>query len=83
MTEPLWTSLDAATATGGTAAGDWQASSVSIDSRTVQPGGLYVAIVGERVDGHDYVQQALDAGAQCTQAFATIEYFSNNGRLSR
>lgn len=63
MTQPLWTTTAAASATGGTATGDWQASSVSIDSRSMQPGGLYVAIVGERVDGHDYVQQALDAGA--------------------
>jgi UDP-N-acetylmuramoyl-tripeptide--D-alanyl-D-alanine ligase len=33
------------------------------DSRQVAPGGLFVAIVGERVDGHDFVDQALAAGA--------------------
>ncbi|HYJ67093.1 MAG TPA: UDP-N-acetylmuramoyl-tripeptide--D-alanyl-D-alanine ligase [Nocardioidaceae bacterium] len=33
------------------------------DSRQVVPGGLFVAIVGERVDGHDYARRAIDAGA--------------------
>ncbi|MFK7994162.1 MAG: UDP-N-acetylmuramoyl-tripeptide--D-alanyl-D-alanine ligase [Granulosicoccus sp.] len=36
---------------------------VSIDSRTVKPGELYVAIVGERFDGHDFVAAAQEAGA--------------------
>lgn len=35
----------------------------TIDSRQVPPGGLFVAIPGERVDGHDYVKQAFRAGA--------------------
>ena len=63
MTQPLWTSDEAAAATGGSTAGDWSAHSVSIDSRTITPGGLYVAIAGERVDGHDYAEQAIDKGA--------------------
>lgn len=36
---------------------------VSIDTRTIQPGDLYVALIGERLDGHEYVQQAIDKGA--------------------
>jgi len=36
---------------------------VSTDTRTLQPGDLYVALIGERFDGHDYVQQAIDKGA--------------------
>jgi UDP-N-acetylmuramoyl-tripeptide--D-alanyl-D-alanine ligase len=35
----------------------------SIDSRTIQPGELFFAIEGERLDGHDYVEAALKAGA--------------------
>ncbi|HSK94014.1 MAG TPA: UDP-N-acetylmuramoyl-tripeptide--D-alanyl-D-alanine ligase, partial [Candidatus Angelobacter sp.] len=35
----------------------------SVDSRRVTPGSLYVALQGERVDGHDYVVEALRAGA--------------------
>lgn len=37
--------------------------SVSIDSRQVQPGALFIAIKGPRFDGHDYIRQALEAGA--------------------
>lgn len=36
---------------------------VTWDSREVQPGWLYVALPGERVDGHDFVEAALRAGA--------------------
>ena len=35
----------------------------SIDSRTLNPGDLFIAITGERFDGHDYVQMALEKGA--------------------
>jgi UDP-N-acetylmuramoyl-tripeptide--D-alanyl-D-alanine ligase len=34
-----------------------------VDTRTPEPGGLFVAVVGERVDGHDYAGTALAAGA--------------------
>ncbi|MEO0485906.1 MAG: UDP-N-acetylmuramoyl-tripeptide--D-alanyl-D-alanine ligase [Pseudomonadota bacterium] len=57
----LWTSSEAAAATGGTT-GDWQAAGVSIDTRTLQPGDLFVALKAAR-DGHDFVTQALAAGA--------------------
>ncbi|SED28370.1 UDP-N-acetylmuramoyl-tripeptide--D-alanyl-D-alanine ligase [Streptomyces sp. 3213] len=33
------------------------------DSREVQPGSLFVAFVGERVDGHDFAQAVVEAGA--------------------
>ncbi|GAA3790486.1 UDP-N-acetylmuramoyl-tripeptide--D-alanyl-D-alanine ligase [Streptomyces coacervatus] len=33
------------------------------DSREVQPGSLFVAFVGERVDGHDFAAQVVEAGA--------------------
>ncbi len=35
----------------------------SIDSRTLNPGDLFIAIPGERFDGHDYVEAALEHGA--------------------
>lgn len=38
---------------------------VTQDSRQVQPGFVYVAIPGSRVDGHDYVAAAFRAGAVC------------------
>jgi UDP-N-acetylmuramoyl-tripeptide--D-alanyl-D-alanine ligase len=39
------------------------AQGYSIDSRTIQPGELFFAVKGERLDGHDYVPQALERGA--------------------
>ena len=36
---------------------------VRIDSRAVAPGDLFVAVSGERVDGHDFVEKAMSAGA--------------------
>ncbi len=35
----------------------------SIDSRTIRPGELFFAVIGERLNGHDYVDQALNSGA--------------------
>lgn len=32
---------------------------VSIDTRTLVPGNLFIAIKGDRVDGHDFVEEAL------------------------
>ena len=39
------------------------AQGYSIDSRTVQPGELFFAVRGERLDGHDFVEQAMRHGA--------------------
>jgi UDP-N-acetylmuramoyl-tripeptide--D-alanyl-D-alanine ligase len=39
------------------------AAGYSIDSRTVRPGELFFAVKGERLDGHDFVEQALERGA--------------------
>lgn len=38
-------------------------SGVSVDSRSLRPGDLFVALQGERFDGHDYVEAAFEAGA--------------------
>lgn len=38
-------------------------SGVSIDTRSLRPGDLYVALRGERFDGHDFVEDAFAAGA--------------------
>ena len=58
----LWTAQEAAAATGGQVAGDWDATGVSIDTRTIAPGDLFVALKAAR-DGHDFVAQALEKGA--------------------
>lgn len=63
MSAPLWTSHDAVTATGGRVTAEFSATGVSIDSRSVQKGDLFVAIKGPNHDGHDHVAAALAAGA--------------------
>ena len=60
---PLWTSFDAAAATGGKTDGRWVATGVSIDTRTLEPGDLFVALTGESRDGHEFVADALKKGA--------------------
>ncbi|WP_421704670.1 UDP-N-acetylmuramoyl-tripeptide--D-alanyl-D-alanine ligase [Aliiroseovarius sp.] len=58
----LWTAKEAAAATGGEARSDWGVEGVSIDTRTIRPGDLFVALKDIR-DGHDFVAQALEKGA--------------------
>lgn len=43
--------------------GDLFFSRVSIDTRTLEPGDLYVALVGDRFDGHEFISDAARAGA--------------------
>ncbi len=59
---PLWTATDAAAATGGRTSADWSAEGVSIDSRAIAAGDLFVAIQGPNFDGHDFVARAFSAG---------------------
>lgn len=58
----LWTAAEAAAATGGRAVGDWAVNGVSIDTRTIEAGDLFVALKAAR-DGHEFVAQALEKGA--------------------
>jgi UDP-N-acetylmuramoyl-tripeptide--D-alanyl-D-alanine ligase len=57
---------DVAAVTGGRlhrASGDERVTAVEFDSRAIAPGGLFVALPGERVDGHSYAAAAVAAGA--------------------
>ncbi|MFN9130314.1 MAG: UDP-N-acetylmuramoyl-tripeptide--D-alanyl-D-alanine ligase [bacterium] len=57
---------EAARATGGRLSGvDVPFESVTIDSRRLAPGALFVAIQGETFDGHEFLAQAAAAGAAC------------------
>ena len=59
----LWTQETARAATGGEARGPaWSCHGVSIDTRTLAPGDLFVALAAQR-DGHEFVAQALEKGA--------------------
>ena len=64
--ESLWNASDAAHATGGNVVGNWNATGVSIDSRTLQLGDLFIALRGPKYDGHNYVLDALKRGASAS-----------------
>lgn len=68
LNEGGWTAAALAATTGGTwrdAPADPAAriAGVSIDTRTLRPGELFIALRGERFDGHDFVRDALAQGA--------------------
>jgi len=58
------------------------ASGYSIDSRTLQPGDLFFAVRGERLDGHDYVEAALAKGAVAAVVeHGQAEQFADKSKL--
>jgi len=61
--EPLWTASVAAAASAGRCTGEWRAAGVSIDSRSVAEGDIFVALRGPTNDGHAFVAGALARGA--------------------
>ncbi|HEX2114556.1 MAG TPA: UDP-N-acetylmuramoylalanyl-D-glutamyl-2,6-diaminopimelate--D-alanyl-D-alanine ligase [Alphaproteobacteria bacterium] len=63
MSRTIWTAEEAAAALGVRAEGAWQATDVSIDTRTLAQGDLFVALKGPKHDGHDHVAAAFANGA--------------------
>jgi UDP-N-acetylmuramoyl-L-alanyl-D-glutamate--2,6-diaminopimelate ligase len=80
---PLWTFDEVLKAIKGAAQGTGPdaITGVSIDSRTLAPGDLFVAIKGERVDGHEYVTKAL--AQEAAAAIVVKDYFGAAGPLVR
>ncbi len=67
---------EVAAVTGGRlhrATGDELVTGVEFDSRRVGPGGLFLALPGERVDGHDYAAAAVAAGAAGVLAARAVD----------
>lgn len=62
MSKALWTSADIAKATGGKASGEFDVSGLSIDTRTIEAGDLFVPLKDIR-DGHDFIPMAMEKGA--------------------
>jgi UDP-N-acetylmuramoyl-tripeptide--D-alanyl-D-alanine ligase len=73
----LWNADELAIAAGSRDAG-FAASGISIDTRSLQPGDLFVALQGAR-DGHDYVAEALTKGA----AGALVSRHTGGGNVLR
>lgn len=73
LMQDLWTAYEAAAATGGAlcarggdpkgwTAEEWAAGGISIDTRSLKPGDIFVALRDAR-DGHEFLQNAFEAGA--------------------
>ena len=64
MTRPvLWTDEQISAATQAHCTAPFTVSGVSIDTRSLEPGDLFVALPGSGRDGHDFVDAAFAAGA--------------------
>jgi UDP-N-acetylmuramoyl-tripeptide--D-alanyl-D-alanine ligase len=76
----LWTSDEAVAATGGWTTAAWAAGGVSIDTRSLLPGDLFVALKDVR-DGHDFVAAALEKGAAAALVSRVPEGLSSGAPL--
>ncbi len=71
--EVLWSAQEAAEATGGRNSANWRATGVSIDTRSLRPGDLFVALKGPSFDGHDFIAKAFAAGAAAAMVHRPLE----------
>ncbi|GAA4643228.1 UDP-N-acetylmuramoylalanyl-D-glutamyl-2,6-diamino pimelate--D-alanyl-D-alanine ligase [Pontixanthobacter gangjinensis] len=70
----LWTAQEIASATGGSASGDFQVSGVEIDSRDVRSGDLFFALKGEAMDGHRFLDKAFANGATAAVVDRVVDF---------
>ena len=59
----LKTLLSGVTLLGGAVDEDVEISGISYDTRTIQPGELFVALTGYKTDGHRFLREAVEKGA--------------------
>lgn len=70
----LWSAAEIAAATGGIASHDFEAAGVEMDSRDVKPGDVFVALKGEAMDGHRFIDAAFDKGAVAAITDRPVDY---------
>lgn len=80
MKLPLWRIAEF-TAAKGEFDQDLVATGYSIDSRTLNPGDLFIALQGDRFDGHDYVAAALEKNAVAAIVQRDKKISASPGRL--
>ncbi|WP_218044254.1 UDP-N-acetylmuramoyl-tripeptide--D-alanyl-D-alanine ligase [Kiloniella majae] len=81
MREVLWTAAEAASATGGENTHDWQATGLSLNTRSLEKGDLFFALQGPNFDGHDYVAKAFEEGASAAVVQRRPERLSDDAPL--
>jgi UDP-N-acetylmuramoyl-tripeptide--D-alanyl-D-alanine ligase len=77
----LWSSSDAEAATLGRASRPFEATGLSIDTRTLKPGDLFVALKGEARDCHDFVAAAIAASAGAALVARAVPGLGANASL--
>jgi UDP-N-acetylmuramoyl-tripeptide--D-alanyl-D-alanine ligase len=77
----LWTSDDAIAATLGHATRPFAATGISINTRSLNPGDLFLAIRGDSRDGHEFVAAAFEAGASGALVSRRPEGLNDNAPL--
>ena len=77
----LWTSAETESATLGHATQPFTATGISIDTRTLKPGDLFVALKGDSRNGHQFVRAALKAGASAALVARTPENVDESSPL--
>jgi UDP-N-acetylmuramoyl-tripeptide--D-alanyl-D-alanine ligase len=70
----LWSAAEIAAATGGIASHHFQASGVEMDSRDVKAGDVFVALKGEAMDGHRFIEAAFAKGAVAAIVDRPVDY---------
>lgn len=78
----IWTAKEAIKATGGQSSDlQWSATGMSIDTRTLNKGDMFVALVGDNGDGHDYVATAIKNGAAVAMVSHLVDGVDENKQL--
>lgn len=70
---PLWTSQELETVFNVRINARWNSYGVSIDSRSLEKGDLFFALIGENFDGHSYVKVAIESGAAGVVVSKSVE----------
>ena len=70
----LWSAAEIAAATGGVASHEFEASGVEMDSRDVKPGDVFIALKGEAMDGHRFIDAAFAKGAVAAIVDRPVDY---------
>jgi UDP-N-acetylmuramoyl-tripeptide--D-alanyl-D-alanine ligase len=77
----LWASEEAQGATLGIPSRVFEVDGLSIDTRTLKPGDMFVALKGESRDGHEFVKAAFDAGANAALVSQPPAGIASDGAL--
>lgn len=68
---PLWTSEEIVAVTNGESHKPFKVAGISIDSRSVKKGDLFIALSGPNFDGHAFILDALEKGANGVMVSST------------